>query len=486
MGEQSKSEFQDVLTMIDEISKKPANGGGSETRDGVTETRMGSDTRGKILIVGKFTPRPYTRQLMEMFYLKSDRYDRFWRYDPHTGLWSEDAEMILEEELRKNLLGEEALKRYFVEEILADTKSLCLDLSDNLEPPWKLIAFNNGFFDLETGDFSSFSPQHFFTSKLAIDYSRTVAKCPTIEKIFKELVPTDNVIDLYEVIAYCMVRTHLIHKMFFLYGRGSNGKTTFAAILEGILGKNNIASVSLSDFQTNRFASSELYNKFANVSGELSYEDLTRTDTLKKLSGGDLIRAERKWKEPFVFHNFCKLLFLTNELPRTTDRTPAFYRRVHLIHFPNLFTGELADKDILSKIPPGEYTGLAVACIDVLRLIIDRGWQFENEETIEETEELYERLTDHLGTFLSEFTCVDADGSIPKWELRDTFFGWLKQKGFRGWTEKQLGFVMKRDLGYQEVRIGERRHRHWCGISWKNPPNVQHGQDGQDISYSSK
>lgn len=78
-------------------------------------------------------------------------------------------------------------------------------------------------------------------------------------------------------------------------------------------------------------------------------EALKNTGILKKLTGGDSIPAEKKFRPPFQFVNHAKLLFSANEIPMTEDETDAFYSRLIIINFPNQFLGNAADPYLIHK-----------------------------------------------------------------------------------------------------------------------------------------
>jgi len=423
---------------------------------------QGREPREKIVVMQKFSPRPFAKDLRDKFMLKYDKFKRLFYYDADSGLWFENAEIILEVELRRNLLGIELLKQHYVAEILADVKSLAYSPETAEEPAANFIPFHNGIYDLDNQELMPFTPEMFFTSKLAVDFNPK-AKCPMIDKIFHQLV--DNPIQLFELIAYCFYRDYPYQKFFFLYGAGGNGKSVFANIVAKVLGKENIKSITPDQFQNNRFAAAGMAGKLANLAGEIKYEMLRDTDILKRLVGGDLIRAEKKYRNPFYFKNYAKLIFNTNELPRTADKTRAFYRRLYLIEFPNKFEGTNEDKLLMQKITEEEIEGLALQCIRYLRELKIKGFFFTVDDTTDNLEKKYEQLTNPLIVFLKERTRNEADATTPKREFASNFKDWLKEKQFRIWSDKQIGKEMKM-LGYEAGKCDVEGHRMngWFGL----------------------
>ena len=446
------------------ISK--AISGTTETYQGfLTEKAKSKRKQSKAVPTSKFSARVFSEALLKKYNLRSDRYKRFWFYNKDIGLWTENAEQILEFALRKGLLSEEYLSRYYVREVLSDTKSLVFDLANPAEPAPELIPFKNGIFNLSRDNLEAYKPELFFTNQLPVKY-KPDASCPLIDQIFSELVADPDI--LFELCAYCLCRSYQYAKWFFLYGSGGNGKSLFTNILAMMLGHENVKSLTPHDLQNNRFASAGLFGKLANIAGEISYQKLEKTDVLKRLVGGDLIRGERKFKDAFYFQNYAKLIFNTNELPKTYDQTRAFYRRLYLVEFPNRFEGKLEDKSLISKITKKELEGLTVKSLKYLKAFIDRGYYFASDASVEELQAKYTQLTNPLNVFLSEHAEFDANGYIAKWEFKDKFTGWLQEKGYRIWNNQEITQGMKSSEVEEKHKDFEgKRWRAWVGLKWK-------------------
>lgn len=422
----------------------------------------------------KFNPRPYSKEILANHALKYDHHKRFWVYNENTRIWESEARLWLNSMLRKRILGEKDYKRYCVAEIMADLEGLSYTDEEIEEPEAHLIPFKNKIYDLENDEFLDYSPDYFFINKLAVKVNNESTECPTIDRIFEELVEPDDVITLYEILAYALYRSYLYHKMFILYGSGANGKTAYIKILRRCIGSKNMSLVGVNDLQYNRFASSQLFGKFLNVSGEMDYKILRNTSKLKQCCGEDLIYCERKFREPFPFVNYAKMVFLTNQVPLTADRTSAFYRRIFLLEFPSKFIlGENADPMLVKRIPEEEFEGLVWKCLRHLRRLRDSGFIFTNHSTIENVTKRYEDLSDPLNKFLDENTEKDADSHISVGEFSDKYIPYLKENGLRLWTLKEIGKSMK-GKGIEQKSLSDKNEygnpttvRSWLGLKWK-------------------
>lgn len=229
----------------------------------------------------KFNPRSYSEEILKENSLMFDRYKRFWIYDKEINIWRMDAELVLNSILRQRILGTDDYKRYCVNEIVADLQGLTFIREEPQEPGPHLIPFKNKIYDLKNNILLDYSADFFFINKLAVDIDAKNKECPTIDKIFKEIVDSDDIDTLYEIPSYCLYRAYPYPKIFILYGSGGNGKTAYLKVINKVLGRDNVSLVASNELQYNRFASSELFGKMLNVSGEMDYTILKNTSKLK-------------------------------------------------------------------------------------------------------------------------------------------------------------------------------------------------------------
>lgn len=403
----------------------------------------------RVLVSRGFMPRPYTQDIIDryeghIFYEYGA--DRLWGYNPKTGIW-EDVEPEIIKTLREGLLGEEQIKTHFVNEVLADIKGLTYKIERPQEPHWRYVCVKNGVFDLKEGVLLPHSPRWFFLNQIPYDIDEEIQECPTIDRLFDEWVGAGHKNKLYEMAAYCLIREYPYQKLFFLYGPGNNGKGTYGRLIKNFIGEINVSGVGLDSLIEDRFASAGLFKKLINISGEVNVAHLKKTDLLKRLTGGDLITAEEKFKPPFTFTNYAKMIFLTNVIPITPDKTIGFYRRFYPVEFAQSFEGK-DDPFVVENLPQEEYRGLLYKCLfEILPRLYQRSFKFTDDRTAAELEEIYESLSNPLHTFVKEYTAEDVDEAIPRWVFREVFGMYLRQRGLRGWNDKEIGEEMK-NLGW--------------------------------------
>ena len=434
----------------------------------------------KLVVLEKFSPVYYAEPILKKNKFLLDKYKRFWRYDIDEGIWKENAEEWLRSTLRKNLFGPETQKINYVNEVVAyirDTSYKDIEFKS----PRNIIAFKNVAYDLETRSLTELRPEYYITNKIPVVLDENIQDCPKIDKFFTELLGDEKKIILYELIAYSLYRDYPYQKIFYLYGSGGNGKSTFLDLLMTFLGAENVASETPHSLISNRFSAGNLFNKLANISSDISYELLENPNKIKMLSGGDYINCERKFKDAFPFRNFAKLIFSTNMLPPTNDKSYAYYRRLYLIEFTKKFTSETAKKNILYELTtPDELSGLAWKCLDILQNMKDRGWSFVIDPDVEEVQELYERLSNPVFMFVEENCEDDVDSFIYVQSFYKDFQIWSKRKGFPILGNHEITKFMQ-NMGYSKARRyakskeGNSNNRAWAftGLKWKN----------QDLTY---
>lgn len=209
-----------------------------------------------------------------------------------------------------------------------------------LETNERYIAFNNGIYDLVTDELLDFNSDMIITNKCNCDYN-PLAYNEKMDTALNQWACGDMDVRnlLEECVGYCLYRRNELGKAFFLVGDKSNGKSTYLDIVKRLLGTENLSSLDVSELG-DRFSTSMMYNKLANIGDDISDDFLRGREIsmFKKIVTGNRIKAERKGCDPFEFEPYCKLLFSANNIPRTKDMTGAVMRRLVIVPFNATFS----------------------------------------------------------------------------------------------------------------------------------------------------
>ncbi|MBT1347876.1 transcriptional regulator [Mycoplasma bovis] len=225
------------------------------------------------------------------------------------------------------------------------------------EPEPNIIALNNCLYNLNTFRPMPFDDNLFIIHKINVEFQRTLVGEHYGRRLKKFLFDITSGIDenmqiLLEFIGYCLTTDTKFQKTLLLYGpNAKNGKSTFLQLVEYFLNSSNVSHLGLGELNK-RFAATSLIGKMANIGDDISTTHLNDPSTFKKLTTGEAVSTEYKGKERFSFKNTAKMIFATNKLPSTQDKTNGFFRRFLIVPFLNQFDKKYGnyDADILDKL----------------------------------------------------------------------------------------------------------------------------------------
>lgn len=227
-------------------------------------------------------------------------------------------------------------------------KYLDLIVPELQEADARYISFENGVYDITTGEIKPFSSDFVITNKIPVVYDPTAydALC---DRTLNKIACNDPSIRalLEEAIGYSFYRRNELSKAFFLTGEGSNGKSTFLDLIKSLLGKDNISELGMEELNE-RFSVAMMAGKLANIGDDISDEFLQgkAISSFKKIVSGNSIKGEFKGQDPFFFEPYTKLYFSANELPRTKSKGfKAVLRRMVIIPFNAHFSKSDPDFD---------------------------------------------------------------------------------------------------------------------------------------------
>jgi len=261
-------------------------------------------------------------------------------------------------------------------EVITTANSLPLPVT-----PEGAIPFANGLLDIVSGDLIPTTPKNALTWSLPYPYDPVARPdCPAILAWLSQAVGGDaeTVLMIRAIIAAILVGPAKYQKFLHLIGPGGTGKSTFLRLLTAMVGEPNIFSTDLQYLEKNRFETAALRGKrLALISDSDKYGG--SINVLKRLTGQDHVRYEKKYKQQESTFTFAGMIIMaSNESLRTTDHTSGLERRRITVSFLKRFSNQerrefnaAGGEDRLKAEIPGMIAwALAMPVADVDRIIM--------------------------------------------------------------------------------------------------------------------
>lgn len=279
------------------------------------------------------------------------------------------------------------------------------------------IAFSNGVYNIDTGDFCDFDPNLIITNKVNHEY-REGAYSEIADKTLNKLACNDPAIRalLEEVIGYTFYRRNELRKAFILTGDRHNGKSTYLDMIAQLLGDDNTTALDLKELG-DRFKTAELFGKLANIGDDIGDEFIANPAIFKKVVSGDRVNAERKGQDPFDFTCYAKLLFSANNIPRIKDKSGAVIDRLIIVPFDASFSKQDTDYDPYIKYKLRDESVMEylvqLGIQGLKRVLENQG--FTTNDKVQENLKEYEENNNPILIFLQDLEESDVIGKQTKY-----------------------------------------------------------------------
>ena len=357
---------------------------------------------------------------------------------------------------------------------------------DEWDPDPNLVGFKNGVLDLQTLSFDAQpSPSLLVSRSTGVDWDPQADMRPFTDFVTGIMSNDADLTDyLMTVLGYAMTGANREQKFWMWVGSGQNGKGVLARTVAKALGDYAATPPDTLYMKTRYGAASsdkprpELLKlqgaRFTYMSepqgGQFNEE------MLKAHSGNDLIEARTLYAKNFkTFSPTHKIIFLTNNPPRTEDVGPSMQRRVRLIWFEQDYRDPSRDdkglEDRLKETPNLQ---------GALRVMAMFANHYLNNGMTEPQKVLgwskaYIEDNDPIAAFLSE-SCVIANGSSElSGHMWKSFEAWCEKSGSEKWTRTGFGIAFSRRF----PKVHRNTGTHYSGVRLKNITD-QTDEDGND------
>jgi putative DNA primase/helicase len=434
-------------------------------------------------------------------------FNRWYVWDGHH--WREDTrrevELLCKQTIRKMqlkavLLDDDNRKRALIKWALASESvgriaaaiqlarsepGITITAADLDKDPWALVT-TNAVLDLRTGKPVAARRDALLTKQAGTSYDPG-ATCPVWDAYLDRVMRGDKarINFLQRAVGYALTGLTTEHCVFFLYGTGANGKTTFVNTIHAMLGEYARAT------DTNMWVS----KKHASVPDDLAAlrgirlatttegEDGQRLaeSRIKQIAGGDVIAARKLYGDWFQFVPQLKLFFATNHKPVIMSDDHAIWRRIRLIPFevqiPEAERDQTLQRKLLAELP-GILNWALEGCLQ---------WQAEGLQppaAVQEAGKQYRAEQDRIGAFLDECCVVNPDQTtmtVTASALYGSYTRWCNNNGCHSLSALRF----KEKLGERGlVQHKTKKANEWRGIGLlslqQSDPPGEADPDGMD------
>jgi len=272
----------------------------------------------------------------------------------------QEAQQISDEDTRRKLINHslksESKRSIEAMEFLARSKAGIPVRQSELDSNPILLGVKNGVLDLATGLLRDDSAQsELITKQATVEYDQS-AVCPKWLAFIDQITGGDEGYAKYiqRAVGYSLTGKTDEQILFFLYGVGANGKSTFVNTVLKLLGDYSQQSAS-STFMAKQRGS--INNDIARLRGSrfvatTETEEGSRFDEsqLKLLTGGDTVTCRFLHKEHFEFEPAFKLWISGNHKPYIKGSDEGIWRRIKLLPFEHCVAPEAQDKSLPTKL----------------------------------------------------------------------------------------------------------------------------------------
>lgn len=227
--------------------------------------------------------------------------------------------------------------------------SMSVDYLTFNNDPW-LLNCANGTLNLRSCELLAHDSSSRLTQLCPTQYIES-ADCPRWRQFLEEVFPGDAALIAWiqRLLGYSLVGTIREHVLPIFHGVGRNGKSTLLKTVLAVLGP-DYAGTTPSEFlmldsrgqHPTKFV--ELYGKRFMIDMETGDGARLNEEIVKRITGGDEIKARKMKQDFFSFKPTHKLVLCTNHEPKVRGMDVAIWSRIKLVPFQEVFEGARQDK----------------------------------------------------------------------------------------------------------------------------------------------
>ena len=328
--------------------------------------------------------------------------------------------------------------------------------------PW-LFNVANGVLDLRTGRLRPHCRQDLISKIASVEYDQD-AKAPTWDRFLGEVLEPCVAAYLQRAVGLSMIGEVREHVLFFLYGSGANGKSTFFRTIQNLFGdygKQGDPELLLARRgEAHPTGVADLFSSRLVVTTEVEDGRRMAEALVKQLTGGDRVKARLMHRDFFEFNPTWTIFMAANHKPAIRGTDEGIWRRIRLIPFEFLIPPEDQDPDLLGKLK-NEIPGILNWALAGVREYLVSGLNEPN--SVLAATQAYRVENDALGAFLAEETEESPDLRVEATELYGRFREWCDRSGERVVSQRVFGECLSK-RGYERGKHPDNRRSTYFGL----------------------
>jgi putative DNA primase/helicase len=307
-----------------------------------------------------------------------------------------------------------------------------------------ILNCKNGVLDLVTMKLYPHNAALYLTQYCPTEYFEE-AICPRWEQFVLEIFNGDAELVQWvqRFLGYCLTGSTAEHILPIMYGTGRNGKSTLIKTVMAVLGgdyagttPSGFLAFTRQDQHPTKIV--ELYRKRFVADLETSDGMKLNEELVKRITGGDELKARRMHEDFWSFYPTHKLVLATNYEPKIRGSDTAIWARIKKLPFAVSFEGR-EDKDLDNKLAleaSGILRWMVIGCME---------WQkvgLGTSAAVSDATKEYRSEQDSVAAFMNERTERQANNLIKKADFIAAYKQWCVINGIDPVSAKAFGQAM--------------------------------------------
>jgi putative DNA primase/helicase len=325
-----------------------------------------------------------------------------------------------------------------------------------------LLNVANGTLDLRTGELRPHDPAELLTKICNAAYQADAA-APEFVKFLERVQPERSMRSfLARLFGHALLGKVIEHILAVFYGTGANGKSTLVESIAWVIGDyaDTIEPGLLIDRgEAHPTGVADLFGLRLAITHETDEGRRLAEGTVKRLTGGDRVKARRMREDFWSFDPSHSIVMHTNHKPIVRGTDEGIWRRLRFVPFNVVIPENERDGKLPERIRL-EADGILAWLVAGYKQWLSRG--LAEPQQVTDATAAFRGESDMLALFLEERCLLNAYAHVRSSELFATWVEWCRKENIEAGTQTAFSRELT-DRGYDKKR-GTGGGVVWLGI----------------------